>query len=216
MDLYALLVAAMFWNRTKGASARPVFLELLHRYPRPKDLAEAEEGDLVELMRPIGLQKIRAKRFVAFARAWLEDPPRKGCRRWKVNYPTGAGTSNVGKNEVTGDEDPRDGWEIARLPGMGPYALDSFRIFHRDVFRGLTENWMGKGAADQNFEPEWKRVIPTDKELKACVKWMWLKEGWLWERGTGKKIKASSARMKAERQRSRSASPENVTAGVAT
>jgi len=33
--------------------------------------------------------------------------------------------------------DAREGWEIAHLPGMGAYALDSYRIFHRDELRGI-------------------------------------------------------------------------------
>ena len=67
-------------------------------------------------------------------------------------------------------------WEIAHLPGVGPYALDSFRIFHRDEMRGLAEDWLGKGAEGKDFEPEWKRVVPLDKELKAYVNWRWSKE----------------------------------------
>ena len=57
---------------------------------------------------------------------------------------------------------------------MGPYAIDSFRIFHRDEMRGLATDWLGNGA-EKIFEPEWMRVVPLDKELKAYVKWQWLK-----------------------------------------
>ena len=56
-------------------------------------------------------------------------------------------------------------------------------------------------ASEQNpvsivpFEPEWKRVLPTDKELRAWMTWMWLKEGWVWNKETGERTKASKELM---------------------
>ena len=79
------------------------------------------------------------------------------------------------------EADGREGWEIAHLPGVGPYALDSFRIFCRDQFRGIS-------CYDDNKEvtqPEWKRVVPTDKDLKAYLAWKWRGEGWIWDPLTG-------------------------------
>jgi hypothetical protein len=62
-------------------------------------------------------------------------------------------------------------WEIGHLT-QGPYALDSWRIFCRDVLLGRSEHWTGKGD-DPGFQPEWMRVLPRDKELRACLRWMW-------------------------------------------
>jgi len=42
-----------------------------------------------------------------------------------------------------------------------------------------------------SFEPEWKRVQPSDKELRAFLKWMWLKEGIAWNPDSGEKTIAS-------------------------
>ncbi|KAK5239397.1 hypothetical protein LTR16_011984, partial [Cryomyces antarcticus] len=53
----------------------------------------------------------------------------------------------------------------------------------------------GTGAAE-GFEPEWKRVVPKDKELRACLRWMWLREGWEWDPLTGNKKVASVELMK--------------------
>lgn len=72
--------------------------------------------------------------------------------------------------------DKREGWEVAHLPGIGAYALDSYRIFHRDRLRGV----------DKDAEPEWKRVVATDKELRAWLVWRWRKEGYLYDVATGK------------------------------
>ncbi|EOD53174.1 putative methyl- binding domain-containing protein 4 protein [Neofusicoccum parvum UCRNP2] len=75
--------------------------------------------------------------------------------------------------------------EVAHLGGLGPYAYDSWRIFCRDVLLGLADDWDGAGATEPDFEPEWTRVHPVDKELSAFVRWMWLKRGWCWDPDTG-------------------------------
>lgn len=109
--------------------------------------------------------------------AWLAQPPEKETRFVRKAYPA----------EKTKGE--QEGFEIVHLPGMGPYALDSFRIFHRDEMLGLADDWLGKGAAEEGFEPEWKRVLPADKELRAYLRWRWEKEGWVWDELTGNRVR---------------------------
>lgn len=77
-------------------------------------------------------------------------------------------------------------WEIGHLTS-GRYALDSWRIFCRDVLLGRAEDWKGQGR-DPSFQPEWMRVLPEDKELRACLRWMWMREGWEWDAKTGEKV----------------------------
>lgn len=31
------------------------------------------------------------------------------------------------------------------------------------------------------------RVLPKDKELRACLRWMWMREGWWWDAQTGER-----------------------------
>ncbi|QPC69329.1 hypothetical protein HYE68_000081 [Fusarium pseudograminearum] len=206
-NLYALLVATVLWNRTRGTQARPVFDKLISKYPTPTHLAAASFADLGELIRPIGLYNSRAARFIAFAKAWIDNPPCKTKRYRKLHYPMKGDGRDVGKDEVLDEDDERQGWEVAHLPSLGPYAIDSCRIFHRDMLRGLAKDWNGD-KAEPGFEPEWKRVVPLDKELRAFLRWMWLKEGWIWDPETGHKVKASAERMERERLRTRSLSPE--------
>lgn len=189
-DLYKLLVAAVLWNRTRGVQARPVLLKLVSDYPSPDLLAEAPISHLSDLLHPLGLHNSRARRLVAFAKAWMQNPPSKSRRYRKLHYPSHGDGLDVGKNEVLTEDDGREGWEVAHLPSLGPYALDSFRIFHRDILRGLAQDWNGKGAGP-GFEPEWKRVAPLDKDLRAYIRWRWLKEGWVWDAETGTKVRAS-------------------------
>ena len=206
-NLYALLVATVLWNRTRGTQARPVFDKLITKYPTPNDLAAASFTGLAELIRPIGLYNSRAARFIAFAKTWVEHPPCKTKRYRKLHYPMKGDGLDVGKDEVLDEDDERTGWEVAHLPSLGPYAIDSYRIFHRDMLRGLAKDWNGD-QAKSGFEPEWKRVVPLDKELRAFLRWMWLKQGWIWNPETGDKVKASEERMDRERSRTKSLSPE--------
>lgn len=171
--------------------ARPILFALLSAYPTPEALAHANEEDVEVLIRTLGLQKRRAKTLVSVGKAWVERPPMKGKRYGRRNYPSYPhssspvlSTSLSGKRprngEVLEDDDEREGWEIAHLPGIGEYALDSFRIFGRDRLRGVDE----KGV-----EPEWKRVTPRDKELAPYVRWKWAQEGWEYDIGTGTRRK---------------------------
>jgi endonuclease III len=160
-NLYHLCIQAMLWNQTSGTQARPVFHKLISQYPSPAHLAVASLSDLTALLQPLGLHNIRARRCILFATQWLEAPPTRDKTYIRRGYPAPGG---------------EEGFEIAHLAGMGPYAIDSFRIFHRDVMRGVARDWLGSGAGE-GFEPEWMRVVPLDKELKAYVEWRWLVEG---------------------------------------
>ncbi|KAK5149500.1 hypothetical protein LTR04_007029, partial [Oleoguttula sp. CCFEE 6159] len=173
-NLYFLVVQAILWNQTHGKQARPVFLALIERYPDPKSLSKASLEELTELLRPLGLHNIRASRCIALGICWDKDPPTPGRQHRRKGYP---------RTSLAASAD--DAYEIGHLPGVGPYALDSFRMFHRDEMRGLAKDWLGTGATDEDFEPEWKRVIPLDKELRAYLKWRWLKEGFIWNEENG-------------------------------
>lgn len=162
-SLYALVVQAILWNQTRGESARPVLFALLAKYPTPKDLSVASLDDLTEMLQPLGLHNIRALRLIALASAWLAAPPCKERRHRRLNYPVKGSGKDVKPGEVLGLEDEREGWEIAHLPGVGAYALDSYRIFYRDKLRGLER---GTGV-----EPEWRRVKAEDKDLKVYLEW---------------------------------------------
>ncbi|MCJ1334516.1 hypothetical protein MMC10_011228 [Thelotrema lepadinum] len=170
-NLYHLVLQAILWNQTTGRQARPVFEQLIALYPNPMSLASASLSELTTLLHPIGLHNIRAARCIALGKRWCELPPSADKQYIRKKYHLQSNGEGLG-------------WEIGHLPGVGPYALDSYRIFHRDKLRGLAQNWLGDGAA-KGFEPEWKRVLPTDKELRAYLKWMWMKDGWEWDERTG-------------------------------
>lgn len=188
-DPFRLLIATIFLNRTRGEQAMPVFFQLMQEYPTVADLAAANVEDVVGIIQRLGFQNQRARKCVEMAKTWLKGAPEKGKRYRKLNYPVRGDGRDVFADEFIEDEDDRVAWEIAYLPGLGPYSHDSWRIFCRDRLRGLSESWNGEGAVD-GLEPEWKRVLPADKELRAYLTWMWLREGWVWNKETGQRTTA--------------------------
>lgn len=95
-------------------------------------------------------------------------------------------------------EDCRVAWEIGHLPGVGRYALDSWRIFCRDRLRGVETPVAeyvspfseARGVVEEP-QGEWTHVLPTDKELRAYLRWRWLRHGWEWDPTTGERRRAS-------------------------
>lgn len=194
-DPFRLLIATIFLNKTPGERAMPVFYQLMERYPTPTDLAKAEVSDVTAIIYQLGFQNQRARKCVSMAKMWLLRPPEKGKRTRKLNYPGKGDGRDLKSDEVIDDEDARVAWEISHLPGLGPYSHDSWRMFCRDGLRGVASSGYGPVAEGASLEPEWKRVVPEDKELRAYLTWMWLKEGWVWNKETGERTKASEELM---------------------
>jgi methyl-CpG-binding domain protein 4 len=193
---FNLLVAVIFLNKTKGKHAIPIFRQVIEMFPTAAQLAEADAPTLSFVINALGLQNQRAHALIKLAKAWMSDPPKKGRRYRTLNYPHQGAAQGIKVGDILSDDDPRLGaWEIGHLPGLGPYAFDSWRIFCRDRLRGVADDW-NSGGAGPMFEPEWKRVLPQDKELRAILRWLWLKEGWVWDPITGEKEVASGELMR--------------------
>lgn len=186
-DPLRLLIGVTFLIRTYGKSSIPIYYKLMELFPTATALANADKAVIVELTRHLGLQSVRADTYIRYAKTFLDDPPVKGKRYRVENYPTKNAHATIKKGEVLSDEDMREGaWEIGHLT-KGPYAIDSWRIFCRDELRGLSKGWNGEEAEDDGFQPEWMRVLPKDKELRAFLRWCWLREGWVWDAESGER-----------------------------
>ncbi|OQE32417.1 hypothetical protein PENFLA_c001G04190 [Penicillium flavigenum] len=196
-DPFRLLIATIFLNRTRGGVALPVLFKVFERYPTIEAMAEADLPEFVSMINCLGFQNQRARKCITLAQTWLSDPPHKSKRYRKLHYPRKLDGRNVGREECIDEEDLRVAWEIAHLPGVGAYSLDSWRIFCRDELRGKASDWKGTDATEIGFVPEWKCVLPHDKELRAYLTWMWLKEGWIWDYNTGDLTLACDKMMRA-------------------
>lgn len=170
----------------------------MERYPTPADLASANQGDVVEIIQHLGLQNQRAKKCINLAKAWLERPPEKGKRFRVLHYPKKDDGKDVGPGDVVDEKDERVAWEIGQLPGIGVYAIDSWRIFCRDELRGLPTGLpkeLTPEAKEEELEKEWTRVLAGDKELRAYLRWRWLRNGWEWDPVTGERKKADEGEL---------------------
>lgn len=153
----------------------PLLRQFLADYPTPLALSRGNLQKITNFLQPLGLQNIRADRLIRMATVWVADPPTLGKVVKKSNYPPrGTKPFSFPRSSKSAAQMPELGvdkdylWEIAHLPGVGAYALDSWRIFCRDEFR--------RTGGEFIEEEEWKSVVPMDKELRAYIKWKWAKE----------------------------------------
>ncbi|KAL2212735.1 hypothetical protein CC79DRAFT_1318655 [Sarocladium strictum] len=192
-----LLIAVTFLIKTRGTVAVPVFERVKAQFPSPADIADPENAEvLMDMIRPLGLAKNRLAFLQKYANGFLKAPP-SADRRYRVpGYDlrdldpreTQAGDLAVPDNGMLTpgrNDGEADTWEIGHLT-KGKYALDSWRIFCRDELLGRAADWNGHGREGE-FQPEWMRVRPDDKELRACLRWMWMREGWEWDPRTGER-----------------------------
>ena len=184
-----------------------MFWKFIEIFPTPESLApEDVKESIEEFIKPLGLARNRTAIIQKYARGWLEHPPTKAKRFAVRGYGTVTGGVKDGEEfgaetEEEAEEDEStvldkgkerrekglgSAWEIGHLT-KGAYALDSWRIFCRDELLGRSEDWKGDDERTEGFQPEWMRVLPGDKELRGCLRWMWMREGWEWDPVTGEK-----------------------------
>lgn len=204
-DPFQLLIAVIFLNKTRGSVAMPVFYDFVTRLPTPADVAAAKHEDIVSIFQHLGLQNTRATKCIKLAQTWLETPPVKGKRYRRLHYPKKDDGKDIDINEgPISDEDERVAWEVGNLAGIGSYGIDSWRIFCRDELRGLPTGLPERGELEQDaaareveLGKEWTRVLPLDKELRAYLKWRWLRLGFEWDPVSGERKTVDEKAMQA-------------------
>ncbi|KAF4971657.1 hypothetical protein FSARC_1574 [Fusarium sarcochroum] len=190
-----LLIAVTFLIRTKGLQAIPVFYKFKERFPTPSEIVDPTNTDeIIGMIRHLGLSVHRVALMQNYARGFLYNQP-SASKSYKVkNYdrrdfdPSARICQHDREDFSCSDEDVDEDletWEIGHLT-QGKYAIDSWRIFCRDELLGRATDWNG-GGREPEFQPEWMRVRPDDKELRAYLRWMWMKEGWEWDPVSGER-----------------------------
>lgn len=181
-----LLIAITFLIKTSGQLAIPVFLKIKQCFPTLEDVADPANGEeILNMVQHLGLGHNRLRFMQKYARAFLESPPKANVLYKVRNYASREITLPEDQPEIATTDQNSDSWEIGHMT-QGKYAIDSWRIFCRDRLLGRAEDWNGTGR-EPEFQPEWMRVLPADKELRAYLRWMWMKEGWEWDPGTGER-----------------------------
>lgn len=193
-----LLIAVTFLIKTSGQLAIPAFRSVMSRFPTPSQLADpANAQELSDMICHLGLAVVRVAYIQKYATAYLDSPPQPNVRYRVRNYdkrdvgPSLAAMRSRPKMPTDSSIAPEDdgespeAWEIGHMT-QGRYTLDSWRIFCRDRLLGRAQDWNG-GGREPEFQPEWMRVMPKDKELRAFLRWMWMREGWEWDPATGER-----------------------------
>ncbi|KAL5090439.1 hypothetical protein Trisim1_004339 [Trichoderma cf. simile WF8] len=198
-DPFWLLIAITFLIKTSGQVALPAFRRVKERFPTPLQLLDPSiKEELLDMIRHLGLSNVRLAYILKYAMAFVHQPPKSGVLYRVRNYdkrdmsPTPRDLSSGDSEDSEMSHSPSgssdqdlEAWEIGHMT-QGKYAIDSWRIFCRDELLGRAEDWNGKGR-EAEFQPEWMRVKPADKELRACLRWMWMREGWEWDPTTGER-----------------------------
>jgi hypothetical protein len=185
-----LLIAVTFLIRTQGKTALPVFYSLKERFPTPADIEDPKNAqEITAMIRHLGLSSVRLRYLQKYAGLFRQSPPAPGKLYRVPNYDRRdrdvLRDVDSGIIATSEDEEGAMAWEIGHMT-KGKYAIDSWRIFCRDKLLGRAEGWAGEGR-EPEFQPEWMRVTPQDKELRALLRWMWMREGWEWDPETGER-----------------------------
>ena len=69
-DPWQLLVATIFLNKTNGKVATPLIWKFLERWPSAEVTRHVDWMEIAQLMMPLGLHEIRAKRIVQMSGNW--------------------------------------------------------------------------------------------------------------------------------------------------
>lgn len=96
---YEIIVAEVLLQATFAEKVAPVYKTLIERYPEPEALARANESELKELLRPLGLQQRKA--------TWLRS---------------------IGQRLID-DGSPESYEDIKALPGVGEYGANAILCF---------------------------------------------------------------------------------------
>ncbi|KAF8669460.1 histidine acid phosphatase family [Rhizoctonia solani] len=121
---WKIIIATTLLNKTKGKAAVPVFWELIERWPTPTALAQVAAPSLTELLRPLGTQSIRTSRLMRLSNAYVMHPPNLPSPPAPASRTTKFYPGTTKEYRAIQQTSP-----IAHLPFVGPYAIDSFRIF---------------------------------------------------------------------------------------
>lgn len=91
-NTYQLLISVVLSAQTTDKSVNKVTGELFAKYPSPADLAEADQQDVIDIIKTIGMYKTKSRNIIALAGELVEKH---------------------------GGQVPKDYDELVKLPGVG-------------------------------------------------------------------------------------------------
>ena len=108
-DPWRLIVSCILLNQTTRRQVDRVRGILFAMWPTAEAMSKADPEQLRTVLHPLGFQNRRSDTIKRLSERWVELTTEMGPHDWH--------------EEV-----------VRSLPGVGPYALDSYRIFHLNDF----------------------------------------------------------------------------------
>ena len=71
-DGWKMLTCCMLLNLTNRKQVDTIREELFRKYPTPEDMVDADESELAELLKPLGLYNRRAKSLKKMSQGYIE------------------------------------------------------------------------------------------------------------------------------------------------
>ena len=127
---YEGLVAEVLLQRTRAANVVPIFRSFISRFPTPFTLCEASEGEILDVIRPLGL-------------SW----------RAPLLKALGRRLSELGYVPDSIDQ-------LLKLPAVGPYAAAAYMSMHRGRRSVIIDSNVVRLLArltGQSYDPETRR-----------------------------------------------------------
>ena len=113
-DPWKMLVCCILLNLTRRQQVDGIRDELFDKYPTEYEMMEADEDELSEILKPLGLYRRRAKTLIKFSWMWVN------------------GFSDV--TELYGiGQYARDSWEIFQMNNMDVKPTDKVLLAYLDI-----------------------------------------------------------------------------------
>jgi endonuclease III len=103
-DPWKMLIACFMCNQTGFKQVNKVKGPFFERFPTPQSLVDANDEEIVAIIKPLGFYNKRAKGWKEFSKQWIDATSRYHTNILPIQ-------------------------EIERLKGVGKYALDSWKVF---------------------------------------------------------------------------------------
>lgn len=137
---FKMLMVCMMLNQTDHKQVDQVRHQFFEKYPNAESLEFADEKEIVSIIKPLGFYNKRAKAWKRFATEWILLTDLYGTQKPPVE-------------------------EIAKLHGIGKYALDSWKVFQLYEYETKVEdhvlNWYVEWAKE-----EVETILRNTKEWK--------------------------------------------------
>jgi A/G-specific adenine glycosylase len=153
-SVYRLIVTEALLQRTRAETVHAFYDRFFARFPSWASLAEVQESELQEYLKPIGLWKRRAS---SLRRLALEMVSRRG-------------------------RFPRDREQIESLPGVGQYVANAIVLFAHDgreplldvnAARVLERHFGSRRLADIRYDPYLQRLAKSIVRSDQAISLNW-------------------------------------------